>query len=139
MVTEKKVEEIMSKSLISIPIDLGLKEAAAILADNNITGAIVVDNFSNPVGVISGIDIAKIYGQKEDGLTAKDIMTTSVYTITPETTIKEAAKLICKQGVHRLFVSKKDSGRTEIKEPPLGIVTTGDIIKELARHGSCRL
>lgn len=139
MVTEQKVETIMTRAIISIPTDMAIKEAAAILSDNNITGAIVVDNFSNPVGVISGIDIAKIYRRKEEGLTVKDIMATSVYTITPETTIKEAARLICKQGVHRLFVSNKDPGRTEIKETPLGIVTTGDIIKELARHGSCRL
>jgi predicted transcriptional regulator len=133
MIEEKKVSEAMTRGIISVSEGMDLKEAAEVLTDHNISGAIVVDSFNKPVGVISGIDIAKTLVEGKKDLKMKDIMSRTIYTVDPETSLKDAAKIINKNRVHRLFVYPGDQGFKEINGVPLGIITTGDIIRELSR------
>jgi predicted transcriptional regulator len=133
MFKEKRVREVMTRGIISVSEDMDIKEACEILATYNISGAIVVDKLNQPVGVISGIDIAKTYASGGKDLKMRDIMSRSIHTVDPDTSVKDAAKIINVNRVHRLFVYPGAPGLKEIDGVPLGIITTGDIIRELAR------
>ncbi|MGB5637294.1 MAG: CP12 domain-containing protein [Waterburya sp.] len=62
-------------------------------------------------------------------LTAKDIMTTSVVTISGSATVAEAVKLIKEKGLRALVVERRS------ERDPYGIVTETDIVYKVAAFG----
>jgi acetoin utilization protein AcuB len=60
LISKIKVKEIMTKNPITIPLDYTIDEAAAILLDNKLSGAPVVDNEGKVVGVITQTDIFRV-------------------------------------------------------------------------------
>jgi len=60
LISKIKIKEIMTKNPITIPLDYTIDEAAAILLDNKLSGAPVVDNEGKVVGVITQTDIFRV-------------------------------------------------------------------------------
>ncbi|RPH52862.1 MAG: CBS domain-containing protein [Desulfobacteraceae bacterium] len=60
LISKIKIKEIMSKKLVTVPFDYTIEETASILLDNDISGAPVVDNDKQLVGVITQADIFKV-------------------------------------------------------------------------------
>ncbi|NOZ77302.1 MAG: CBS domain-containing protein [Euryarchaeota archaeon] len=133
MVGSRKVREFMTRGIISVGEDMDIKEASEVLATHNISGAMVVDASNKPIGVISGIDIARTLSGDHTRMKVRDIMSRTIYAVDPDTTLKDAAKVISENRVHRLFVDPDGQGLKKIDRVPLGIITTGDIIRELAK------
>lgn len=50
-------EDVMSSPVLSLNVDTTLKEAASILSEHRISGALVTDRRGDPVGVVSLFDI----------------------------------------------------------------------------------
>ncbi len=72
LISEIKVKEIMTKNPITIPLDYTIDEAAAILLENKLTGAPVVDDKGQVVGIITQTDIFRVLvsltGVREKGI-----------------------------------------------------------------------
>lgn len=116
-----KVKEIMSTKLKIIEPGETIRFAAQVMSKYGIGSLIVVDSFELS-GIITERDILKAFaaGKSPDTL-IKNIMTKKVITITPETTLEEAAKLMIKHGIKRLPVCKDNRC--------IGMVTATDLMK----------
>ncbi|MBK1988886.1 CBS domain-containing protein [Sphaerospermopsis aphanizomenoides BCCUSP55] len=148
----KTVADVMSRDPVLVRPQTPLKEAIQILAEKRISGLPVVDDASKLVGIISETDLmwqetgvtppayimfldSVIYLQnpgayerdlhKALGQTVGEVMSKNPLTITPEKSLKEAAKIIQEHKVHRLPVLDS-TGKV------IGILTRGDIIRAMA-------
>ncbi|AFY32001.1 CBS domain-containing protein [Calothrix sp. PCC 7507] len=148
----KTVDDVMSRNPIVVRTETPLKEAIQILAERRISGLPVVDDAGQLVGIISETDLmwqqtgvtppayimfldSVIYLQnpgdyerdlhKALGQTVGEVMSKNPITISPEKTVREAAKIMHDRHVHRLPVL--DSAGQVI-----GILTRGDIVRAMA-------
>lgn len=92
--------------------------AAYFLAYWSDAGADVVDRLSNPT--------APEWNVFEEH-TADEIMTTRLSTVSPDATVRDAARYMLRHGVHRVLVME-DSHL-------VGVLSTTDIVKAVAQHG----
>ena len=72
MISRIKVKDIMTKNPITIPLDYTIDEAAEVLLENKLSGAPVVDDKGQVVGIITQIDIFRVLvsftGAKKAGI-----------------------------------------------------------------------
>ena len=130
-----KVREIMTTSVITVPMSASVKEVVKILAQEHITAAVVVAPNNEAIGVISEMDIVKAFNEDLDKLTAEDIMSESIITIQPDSTIAQAAELMKTKKIHRcVIVHEKD--RLGIPHPPVGILCASDIVRLMVHRGN---
>ena len=137
-----EVHEIMNTKVVEIPKDLTLKEAAKVLIDNKISGAPVVDEHKNLVGIISEKDLFKSlypdytkyytdqnlradHNKIEEAIVAasktkiENVMSTEVITVEPDDSVLRVGAIMMAKGIHRVVVIKNN----EI----LGIVSRRDV------------
>ena len=119
------VRDVMSKDVKVVGPDSSVKEVVAAMNKFNI-GSIVVVQSGRPVGVISERDILRRVVEPSLApatLTASQIMTSPVITISETATVDEAAKLMAKKRVRKLPVMNK--------EELVGIATFTDIVNRV--------
>ena len=126
-----KVRDVMTRGVITVPMDASVREVVKTLSEEHITGAVVVAPDCGVMGIISEMDIVKAFNEDLDKLTAEDIMSDNVKTIHPESTIKEAAEIMKKERVHRLVIKHKKE-QLGIPALPVGILSASDVIKLIA-------
>jgi CBS domain-containing protein len=119
------VRDIMSKDVKVVRPDSSVKEVVAAMNKFNI-GSIVVVQGDRSVGVISERDILRRVVEPclaPETLTARQVMTSPVLTISETASIDEAAKLMAKKKVRKLPVMNK--GKL------VGIITFTDIVNNV--------
>ncbi|WP_292461258.1 CBS domain-containing protein [Methanothermococcus sp.] len=150
------VVSVMKKPIV-VNENSNIREVIKSFRKHKISGAPVVDNDRNLVGIISESDIIKTLTTHSEGFDiilpspfdlielplkttlkieefrediekalktkVKDIMTKDVITISPETSINEAAEIMIKNKIKRLPVVKN--------RELVGIITRGDLIEAL--------
>ncbi|MGC9058844.1 MAG: CBS domain-containing protein [Candidatus Aenigmatarchaeota archaeon] len=146
------VKDIMSKNVITISPEENISKAIELMAKNNISGLVVVEN-EKVVGIISESDILEIlkspfpeiknltnvtlsifmllkkgiesfnYAKKIAKLKVKDLMTKKVFYVGPNDTIEEAARIMSEKDIRRLPVI--DEGKL------VGIISRTDILRAL--------
>lgn len=146
--------DIMSRSVITISMDMDLHSASLVFATHGISGAPVVDSDRMLVGVISTRDIvrhnARMLGESspssqkltrdelamlvelrhdfeaQRGAQPKimDIMTPYAVSASEETPAVELAQIMCREKVHRVLILEE--GRLT------GIVSSMDIVRAVA-------
>jgi len=127
----RKVGDFMTRELISVKINFKVFEVISILAQKEVSGLIVVDNAGEVVGVISAMDIFKLFsGERKANVnyTAEEVMTPYTITISPGDDLFEAGRLMLENGIHRLVVTESPT-----RKRPLGIISSSDIIKEIEK------
>ena len=147
-------KDIMNANVFTVTDNMDLREAAKLLVDEGISGAPVVDEMGNLVGVISQTDLVEYELATERELTVeasfyrrpyrrsldpsrgfqiedlpadtvKDVMTPFLVTVEENTPIREVAARMAKFGIHRLIVVDGDQ---QIR----GIVTSLDVLRWVA-------
>jgi CBS domain-containing protein len=120
------VNDIMAEDVITIRADKPLFEALEIMVENDISGIVVVDLADDVVGIISAIDVFKVFNEEESDkeFIAEDIMTPYTINIQPETAAEEAAKIMLENGIHRLVVTASPS-----KKKLMGIISSTDVLR----------
>jgi CBS domain-containing protein len=93
------VKEVMTRNVISFREDTPLDEIASTLLSKHITGAPVVSGEGHVVGIVSETDV---FSKK--GKVARDIMSSHVISVTEETGIDEAARLLIGERIRRVPV-----------------------------------
>ena len=148
----KTVADVMSRDPIVVKPETPLNEAVQILAQRRISGLPVVDDVGKLVGIISETDLmwqetgvtppayimfldSVIYLQnpatyerdlhKALGQTVGEVMSKNSITVSPDKTVREAAKLMQDHNVHRLPVLESEG-------QVIGILTRGDVIRAMA-------
>lgn len=122
--TPIRVRDIMSRYVVSVTEDTPVIEVARILAERRFSGLPVLGEDGKVVGMVSDFDLLA-----RDGETAGEVMSPDVLTVSEETDIQEARALLIEQRLARLPVFR---GRELV-----GIVSRGDILRELVLHWIC--
>jgi len=78
-------------------------------------------------GIISHIDLLRLYGKDLLEYTASDIMTADVIAVAIDAPVAEAAQIMLEKGIHRLLVTED----TPEGKKPIGVVSTTDIIRDM--------
>ncbi len=144
-----KAADIMQREVISVQEDLSIADLVELLYDHRISGVPVVGEAGNLIGVISATDVLlgdMVLGQApvmetdyhthvdlhvdnwevmriepEDDRRVRDLMSTGVITVQPDTLIDELARTMFTNRIYRLIVLAG--------EQLVGIVTTMDILR----------
>jgi len=119
------VRDVMSKDVKVVRPDSSVKEVVATMNKFDI-GSIVVVQGDRPVGIITERDILRRVVQPclaPETLTARQVMTSPLLTISETASIDEAAKLMAKKKVKKLPVMNK--------QKLIGIVTLTDIVSKV--------
>lgn len=141
-----KVQDIMTKDPACCPVDAGLREVAKMMVDNDCGAIPVVENSESkkPVGVVTDRDIAcraVAQGKNPLDLTARDVMTDSVITVKPDTTIEECGNLMERNQIRRIVVVDESGAccgmvaQADIAVNASG-QTTADIVQEVSKGAS---
>jgi CBS domain-containing protein len=113
------VKEVMTTHVISFHEDTPVHEIAQRLSGSHITGGPVVNGEGYVVGIVSEVDVFS-----KRGAVARDIMSPQVISITEDTGIDEAARLLAGERIRRLPVLK--NGRLR------GLISRSDVLEFFA-------
>jgi CBS domain-containing protein len=140
-----KVQDIMTREVVTIGPETELRDVARVLLDKGISGVPVCGAQRELLGIVSEGDIlVKEGGPRDDGglllrllgaddtsaqkaraLTARDAMTTPVETISPYASVAEAARCMSDRGIKRLPVVRDGE--------LVGIVSRTDLVRAFVR------
>lgn len=144
--------DLMSRDLVMLPMNMSLRSAAHLLSQARISGAPVIDEKGQCVGVLSAMDFLR-WSEVEHAETAnppgcacnpvcdwqvpeeeaiphesvRDHMTPDPVTIPPETTVGQLARMMIDAHIHRVVV-------VDEQRRPVGIVTSTDILAAVAQE-----
>jgi CBS domain-containing protein len=147
--TQVTVFQIMSREVICLKPETTVESLRAILVENGISGAPVVDDLGKIVGIVSITDVVRDqhergetaeqeevrlpsgggvtyspgpgYRVMDSGASVAEVMSPKVITIKENTTVAQASALMAKNHVHRLPVVS-DAGQV------VGLVSSLDIL-----------
>src|SRR6202795_4612293 len=91
------VKEVMTTNVISFREDTPVEEIALTLTSKRITGGPVIGADGHVVGIVSEIDVFS-----KRGKVARDIMSQHVITVSEDTGIDEAARLLVGESISRV-------------------------------------
>ncbi len=128
-----RVEELMTRAVVTARPETPLKEVGALLVDNRISGVPVVDAAGAVLGVVSKSDLivredADRHGRKSAAVTAADAMTSPAVTIEPGASVVAAARELIDRRIDRLPVVHEGL--------LIGIVTRTDLVRAFVRSDS---
>jgi CBS domain-containing protein len=126
------VRDVMSYGIVVCRPDTPVRRAARAMVERRSRSVGVLHADSGRLaGVLTGRDLLTALEDGVDDLAAHDVMTAPALTTTADASLSEAADLMLAHEVHRLFVvDGADEGL------PLGLVSTADIMVEMASPGS---
>ena len=123
------VKDIMSKNVITITADKNVFEAAELMTNKGISCLVIMDK-DVPVGIITERDMVRRVLAKRGSLDIKvfEIMTKSLVTVDPDTSLKDAARLMSNKKIRRLPVTKNNK--------LVGIVVSSDFVRNVGKKTS---
>jgi len=131
-VENKLLRDVMTRGVVTIPMNSKAKEIAKILCDNNVSAAVVTSSDGEAMGVISGIDMIKLLGKEQwENKNAESIMTSNLEYISPDSTLLEAASIMKRKKIHRLLILSEEG--VGASHRPVGILSISDIVKEISK------
>jgi len=136
------VNQIMQRSVITIHPTALAADAAQLMAEFNIRRLPVVDEDDCLVGIVTDADVLEAEtanrvlnnyepGAETEWLSVGDVMSRTVFTITPEATVGELACRLMKHKVGGLPVVAVDASHGNCQRL-VGIVTETDIFRLIA-------
>jgi CBS domain-containing protein len=136
MVQERSMErrtvaDVMSRSMLICREETPLHAVARGMTDARYRSVIVVDPQGRPQGVVSGLDMLVFCETQQVDRQAGEAMH-PMLTIHPNASLREAANKMIQHHHHRLVVVDPQ----EAKAIPLGVISSFDIVEEMAQPGS---
>ncbi len=127
----RTVADVMSRGIVVCLDQTPLAAAARAMTERRSRSIVVVNATGRPLGLITGFDLLAFDENTAASQTVAHIMHPSI-TIHPAASLREAADLMLKHHVHRLVViDPARPGRM-----PLGLISTSDIVAEMAEPDS---
>jgi len=147
-----KVADVMSRHVVQINEHRTMAEAAGQFLEHGISGAPVVNDQEECVGILSAMDFVQreVIETKDDGVSpgesehrlnsqppdvpfrivsmpddpVRSHMSTTIYSVPPEMSLLEAAQLMSLRHLHRLPV-------LNLQRQPVGLITSMDVVAAL--------
>jgi CBS domain-containing protein len=120
------VKSLMTKRVLTIESQETVLEAAKLMSQKEVGDLIVVDN-EMPVGIVTERDFVRRVMARGKTLDTKvsDVMSSPLVTISPDASVKEAARKMVKHRIRRLPVLKEHK--------LMGIIVVSDFARHLGR------
>ena len=115
------IKLIMSQKVVSVRTSAKISEAIQKMKEANLGGLPVVDDKDSVKAIITERDIANLFANRMSGVKVSQLMSDTVVTALPKTTIFETEKTMATRGFRRLPIVS--DGKV------LGIITAMDIIR----------
>jgi CBS domain-containing protein len=122
MDTRVRVKEAMTAKVVTVSSNAPVNEPAMMMAEKKIGSIVVVDD-GKPIGMITERDLAFGVVAKNrlpNEVKVKEVMTTPLISVSPDTTITEASRIMAKNNIRRLPIIEGSN--------LLGILTTRDVM-----------
>jgi CBS domain-containing protein len=129
MVTVKEILAVKGREIVSVSPEATLLVALEVMANKNVGAVLVLDAQGDLRGIFSERDFVRkiiIKGRAMETTLVKEIMTSRVLYVSPETTVSDCMSLMTEKRIRHLPVL--EGGK------PVGVVSIGDVIKELLRE-----
>ena len=131
-VGRETVADVMSDAMLVCRNKTPVTAAARAMTQAGWRSVLVVDAMGRPLGVVSGLDLLPFCEKEECGdVTVSEVMHPAL-TIHMSASLREAADKMIEHHHHRLVVVDPD----QPEAVPLGIISSFDIVAEMARPGS---
>jgi CBS domain-containing protein len=131
VVERRTVADAMSRGIVTCRADTPIAAAARAMGERRTRSIVVVSTRGEPLGVVTGYDMLAYCGEGDASDPVSRVMHTPL-TIGPGASLSEAADLMLTHHVHRLLVVDP----AEPDSMPLGLISTSDIVVEMAASGS---
>lgn len=131
---DRVIRDVMCRGVVTCRVDATAAESAKIMLDNDVSALVVVDERLSACGVISKTDLIGFYGKELSQITAEDIMTSEIFTVSPDTAVYEAVQLMLEYRIHQLVIVTQGGAHRR----PVGIFTTGDAVALMAGESGPR-
>ena len=120
------VKDIMAKEVVTIETSNTVFEAAELMSSSGVSCLIVVIK-GFPVGILTERDIVRRIVAKRGSLDVKvtEVMTKTLITVDPETSLKDAARVMSSNKIRRLPVLKNNK--------LVGIVAASDFVRNVGK------
>jgi diguanylate cyclase (GGDEF)-like protein/PAS domain S-box-containing protein len=121
----KKVNKIMSRSLVSVPADSTVQDAVSIMLKRQLSCILIKRNHM-PVGILTERDVTRLIYEKQslDSITVDAVMSSPIRTIASDAPLHEASRLMKRHQCRRLGVTNREGIL-------IGVITQSDIIKSV--------
>lgn len=126
LVYELKIEQVMTKKVVTVTPQCSIRELKEILRVNRISGVPVLEN-GELVGIISLETLIRALEQGELDATVGEKMTRNVQTVCAEESVVSAVNLFARFGYGRFPV-------VDAQGKLVGIITQGDIVRGLLKQ-----
>ncbi|RKD31550.1 CBS domain-containing protein [Thermohalobacter berrensis] len=116
-----KVRDVMTSSVSTARENSSIQEVANQMKNLDVGSIPVCDSNNRPVGIVTDRDIVlRNVAQGQDGNTAvRNVMSTKIVSVTPDTDVHQAAKIMAENQVRRLPVV--ENGKV------IGMLSIGDL------------
>ncbi|MEM3404121.1 MAG: CBS domain-containing protein [Nitrososphaeria archaeon] len=120
-----KAGDIMTKDVVTCKPSDFISEVRRLLVDHQISRVVVVDEENKPVGIVTQKDLVRFLSSDKsmrgiDEIEAREIMSMSLVTAKPDTSVKEIAKTMLEKRISSIVIVG-DGGKLR------GIVTKADL------------
>lgn len=107
-----------------------LQDVVMDMADNDISGLVVVDGSGCVAGIITRMDLIRAHLQSPDWRQepVEQYMTRNVITVKPATTLGEIMSILLENRIHRVVVAREEDGLCV----PMAVISESDLIAEMA-------
>lgn len=116
-----KVKDIMTRNVVTVSENTSIKDAANQMKSLNVGSLPVCDNNNTPIGIVTDRDI--VLRSVSEGMSptsaVNSVMSKNLISVTPETDIHEAARIMAKNQIRRLPVVENNK--------LVGVLAIGDL------------
>jgi CBS domain-containing protein len=120
------IKDIMTKEVVTIDVNKTVFDAAELMSSKGV-GCVIVIVQGFPVGIITERDMVKRVLAKRSSIDQKvtEVMTKTLITVEPETSLKDAARVMSTNAIRRLPVLKNNK--------LVGIVVATDFVRNVGK------
>lgn len=122
---ERLVRDTMQLGVPVCEIDTPLPKVARLLAQEE-RDVLVVMGEGGVLGVVSQSDMARAFVGDYKSMTAQDIMTTEVHSVSPDIPLKAAVEMMLEKGVHQVLVMRVNGGGNPV---PTGVLSKHHLLE----------
>ena len=129
-----KVRDVMHRGVVTCKVTATAVQIAGIMLDNDVSTVVVIDERLDACGVVTKTDLIGCYGKDLASITAEDIMSSGLRTVSPDTLVWQAVEQMLGQKIHQLVIVTRGGDHRR----PVGIFTTGNAVALMASESGSR-
>ena len=124
---QKTVGDLMHKGIIACGSEIAMDEVVRIVNDTSVHAIMVMDGENRPLGMVTHMDIIRLFGADLSEHMASEVMSDTVIAIESNQPAQAGADLMLKHNVDRLLVIEVDGEQ----RTPVGMLSTTDLVNDM--------